>query len=283
MNLARAGAGGLDVYASWRRPAGARPFVFGHRGARHAAPENTLGAFELARDEGADGVELDVRLDRTGDVVVAHDATLSRVTEERDSRRVDQLSRSQLDLVDVGGGEPIPRLRSALDFCRAHGLRVNVELKSDLNPPGTDSPWRDKLRGVLSAQHVALVRGCAREAQRIPDAGRMILFSSFNPLLVVALRRIVPQIPAAWLVHDQQDLALGLARRRMPRELLGLRAVHPQRTLATAGNISAWHSNDALVNVWTVNEPQEAVALAARGIDGLISDYPGRLLSALGG
>lgn len=274
---------GLDVYASWRRASDARPFVFGHRGARHAAPENTLGAFELALEEGADGVELDVRLDRDQDVVVAHDATLSRVTGEQDSRRIDQLSRGDLDQVDVGGGERIPRLSSVLRFCREHGLRVNVELKSDLNPPVPGSRLADTLSGVLSAQHVALVKRCAQEAKRMPDAGRLILFSSFNPLLVIALRRILPQVPAAWLVHEQQDVMLGVARRRMPRELFGLRAVHPQRTLATAHNISAWHADNALVNVWTVNEPEEAVALAARGVDGLISDYPGRLLSALGG
>jgi glycerophosphoryl diester phosphodiesterase len=55
------------------RREGARPLVLGHRGARHAAPENTLRAFELARTEGADGVELDVRIDANGEVIVLHD------------------------------------------------------------------------------------------------------------------------------------------------------------------------------------------------------------------
>lgn len=281
MNVGSLQAGAVDVYASWRRPIGARPFVFGHRGARHAAPENTLAAFALALEEGADGVELDVRLDRDRDVVVAHDATLTRVTDGRDTRRVDELSRGDLDGVDVGGGERIPALRSVLEFCRQRALRVNVELKSDLNPPGRGQ--LSKLGDALSAQHIALIRGCAREAARIPNADGLILFSSFNPLLVSALRRAAPQIPAAWLVHDQQRVMLELARRRAPRVLTRLGAVHPQHTLATAKNISAWHSQGALVNVWTVNETDQATALADRGVDGLISDRPGRVLCALAG
>jgi glycerophosphoryl diester phosphodiesterase len=74
---------------AWQRPAGARPFVLGHRGARHAAPENTQRAFELALAEGADGIELDVRLDRDGRVIVLHDRTLARVSAGQETRDVE--------------------------------------------------------------------------------------------------------------------------------------------------------------------------------------------------
>ena len=75
-----------------RRPKGKRPWVLGHRGARHAAPENTLRAFDLALREGAEGVELDVRLDGSGRVVVLHDPDLSRVSSGSDQRLTHELS-----------------------------------------------------------------------------------------------------------------------------------------------------------------------------------------------
>src|SRR5262249_27028360 len=95
--LARAGKR-LDA---WLRPRGARPLVLGHRGARHAAPENTLRAFELALAEGADGIELDVRLDGDGRVIVLHDRTLERVTAGGETRDVEALGAHELDRVSM--------------------------------------------------------------------------------------------------------------------------------------------------------------------------------------
>src|SRR3954463_16696073 len=92
-----------------RKP-GAAPLVFGHRGARHAAPENTHAAFELSRTEGAAGIELDVRLVKTGQIIVLHDPTLSRVTHKVDRRAVEELSLAEASMADVGGGERVPLL-----------------------------------------------------------------------------------------------------------------------------------------------------------------------------
>src|SRR3954469_22392426 len=88
--------------SAWQRPEGVRPFVLGHRGARHAAPENTLAAFELARKEGADGVELDVRLDGSGRVIVLHDPTLARVTGGAEVRHAEDIAGRELCALDVG-------------------------------------------------------------------------------------------------------------------------------------------------------------------------------------
>lgn len=262
-----------DVYASWRRTIGCPPFVLGHRGARHAAPENTLAAFELARDEGADGIELDVRLDADGDVVVVHDATLERVSEGRDARRVDLLTRAELDTVDVGGGERVPNLRRVLSFCAQHSLRVNVELKSDLHPD---------LR-TQAVQHVRLVKGCAALVRDVADPGDFILFSSFNPLLVALLRRLVPEVPGAWLVHEGQPRMLRATRKRAARAALDLNAVHPQGKLVTQELVSEWHAQSSVVNVWTVNDGAEARRLSETGVDAIISDCPQRIRDSLNG
>src|SRR6478752_9574719 len=96
----------------WRRNA-ERPYVLGHRGARHAAPENTLRAFELALAEGADGVELDVRLDADERVIVLHDRTLERVTDGSERRDVETLGAHELDRVSLRG-ERVPLLADVL-------------------------------------------------------------------------------------------------------------------------------------------------------------------------
>lgn len=261
----------LDIYACWRRTIGCPPLILGHRGARHAAPENTLAAFELARAEGADGIELDVRLSRDGEVIVVHDATLERVSDGRDTRRVDRLSRADLDAIDVGGGEHVPDLRRVLAFCHRHSLRVNVELKSDLHPD---------LR-TQAAQQLRLVQGCAALMRELTDPGDFVLFSSFNPLLVGALRRLVPHVPAAWLVHEGQPRMLRATRNRAARGALRLDAVHPQGKLATADLVGEWHAQGCVVNVWTVNDGAEARRLSDAGVDAIISDCPGSLRSSL--
>ncbi|MCA9639555.1 MAG: glycerophosphodiester phosphodiesterase [Polyangiaceae bacterium] len=262
-----------DVYASWRRTIGCPPFILGHRGARHAAPENTLAAFELARDEGADGIELDVRLSGDGNVVVVHDATLERVSQGRDVRRVDQLTRAELDAIDVGDGERVPNLRRVLSFCQEHSLRVNVELKSDLSPD---------LR-AQAIQHLRLVQGCAALVKDLQSPGEFVLFSSFNPLLVAMLRRLVPDVPGAWLVHQGQARMLRAVKQRAARSALKLNAVHPQGKVTDAELVSALHAQGSLVNVWTVNDSEDARRLDALGVDALISDCPGQLRQSLNG
>ena len=114
-----------------RKP-GALPLVLGHRGARHAAPENTHAAFELSRSEGAAGVELDVRLVKSGEVVVLHDPTLGRVTGNADRRAAEQLTWAETKSADIGRGEHVPLLSDVLDWAASHDQLVNVEVKSDV-------------------------------------------------------------------------------------------------------------------------------------------------------
>jgi glycerophosphoryl diester phosphodiesterase len=242
----------------FRRTPGARPLVLGHRGVPHAAPENTLRSFELARSEGADGVEFDVRLDASGEVVVIHDRTLSRVTAQASRARVDQLSTAELRAHDVGLGERVPLLDEVLAWARDHDLCVNIELKSD----------RESRRN--------LVRAVVERLRAGPDLRERVLLSSFDPLAVSALARALPEHPVGWLVHDEQRFfKWGFGRR-----LLGAVALNPQHTLLTPGRIRRWKLGGGLVNTWTVNEPSSALVYAELGIDTVISDVPGRIVAA---
>jgi glycerophosphoryl diester phosphodiesterase len=231
--------------------------VLGHRGARHAAPENTLAAFELARSEGADGVELDVRLDGDGRVIVLHDPTLTRVTNGAETRHAEDLSSAELGRLDVGKGQCVPLLADVLGWAREREQRVNVELKSDV-----------RNRKLLLTQVARVVSSVV-----LPE----VLFSSFHPHFVWWLARHLPSHPRAWLVHDRQHVlkyAPGL-------RLLGANALHPQHTLLSPERAARAKRAGLLLNVWTVNNPARARELAGLGVDAIISDVPGAILSEL--
>ena len=231
--------------------------MLGHRGARHAAPENTLAAFELSRTEGADGIELDVRPDGDGRVIVLHDPTLTRVTSGAERRHAEDLSSTQLGQLDVGKGERVPLLADVLSWAREHGQRVNVELKSDV-----------RNKRLLLRQVARVV-----SSQGLPQ----LLFSSFHPYFVWWLGRHLPELPRAWLVHDKQHVlkyAPGLG-------LLSANAVHPQHTLLTSERAANTKRAGYVLGTWTVNDPARAKELAAFGVDTIISDVPGKILSEL--
>ncbi len=231
--------------------------MLGHRGARHAAPENTLAAFDLALREGADGSELDVRLDGSGQAIVLHDPTLTRVTQGSERRHVENISSTELARLDVGSGERVPLLRDVLIWAREHGQRLNVELKHDV-----------RNRALLLREVLSVVSGAPLPC---------LIFSSFHPYFVWWLARHLPLLPRAWLVHDKQYL-LKYAR---GSRLIGANAIHPQHTLVTAARVARAKRTGAVCNVWTVNEPARARALAGLGVDAIISDVPGQIVSAL--
>lgn len=244
--------------SGWTRRSG-RPLVLGHRGARYAAPENTLAAFELARDEGADGIELDARLDADGNIVVLHDRTLERVTGGREPRDVERVPTDELSGIDVGGGQGVPRLDAVLRWAAGRDFLVNIELKHEVSE-------RDRL-----------LSGVAELVGAQQNAGQWLLLSSFHPGIVWHLARRLREVRVAWLVHKGQRFA----RHAYGFRLLGAGAVHPEHVLVTPRRLAHWHHGGARVNTWTVNDPDRARELAALGVDAIISDEPGKIRDAV--
>lgn len=237
--------------------------ILGHRGASADAPENTLAAFRLALAQGADGVELDVRRCASGEVVVFHDPDARRVAGA--PLRVDGATLAELRALDVGGwkgerfrGERIPTLDEALEALP--GAYVNVELKS-------------------SGRDLRLAGAAATAIRRAGAAGRVVV-SSFDYRLLVAFRLAAPDVPVGLLFDAETPgrLATWLGLR-----LLGAAAVHPGREVVTAARAAAWRARGLAVNVWTVDEPEEARRLAALGAAALITNVPARIRAALGG
>lgn len=238
-----------------------RVAVLAHRGASQEAPENTLAAFQLAMEAGADGFELDVRRCGTGQVVVHHDATTGRVSGEDLALATSSLSRLRaLDLGQGWGGrfrgERIPLLDEVL--AGFPGAKVNVELKSAGLPD------------VALAREVArLVR--ARGPERC-------LVSAFDPFSLAAFGFFAPSVRTGLLLADQ--------RWHRARELAGLavarpEALHPERTLITSARAVRWRGQGLEVNAWTVDEPGEVKRLARFGVSTIITNRPALALAAL--
>jgi glycerophosphoryl diester phosphodiesterase len=233
--------------------------VLAHRGSRTRAPENTLRAFGLAIDEGADGVELDVRTCRTGEVVVVHDPNLWRTG--GDPREVAELSVREVRAADVGEGERVPLLEEALDLVIGRGGIVNVEVKGDV----PDRP------GCARAVGRALMRRSARDRDQV-------IVSTFDPLTFLVLRASTRGVALGFLFDDRHT---GVYRAIVVRRWLRPDAVHPERAIATPRAIARWRRRGLRVHVWTVNDPDEARALSRAGVDALITDDPIRMRAAL--
>jgi glycerophosphoryl diester phosphodiesterase len=241
----------------WARGPGVT--VVGHRGGRGAGwpPENTLAAFEQARFQGARAVELDVRLSRDLEVVVVHDRNLTRVTAKRETRDVAELSWLELSMTELGDGQQIARLDDVLAWAKASGCALNVEVKHDV------------------PDRIALARVVARTLRA---ARARVLVSSFDPLILLGLRLLAPELPCALLTDPSRRSARALHALARPALVS---ALHVERRQASASSIERWKRRGLAVGVWTVNDPQEARRLRDAGVDILITDEPGRILEAI--
>ena len=215
--------------------------VIAHRGASTAAPENTLEAFRLAREMGAQWVELDARRAADGVVVVHHDAHLA------DGRILAEVSSE--DLPDY-----IPNLAEALETCA--DTSVNIEIKNLPNDPDYDE---DHLVADAVAGLVQAYLGPERA-----------LITSFNIDAVDRIRAVDPSIPCGWLLFEMTDPA-GAVRRAVAHEM---QAIHPWDVLVDVNFVNRAHAEGLLVNVWTVDDPQRMVQLIEMGVDGICTNVP---------
>ncbi len=265
MAAVRERTAGPAEYRAFLRTAGglcssrvARPLFIAHRGASAHAPENTLAAFERALADGADGVELDVRITRDGVPVVCHDARLGRLASRRGA--IAQLTRDELHAVRLRG-EPLPTLAEAHALTAGRGV-TQIEIKP----------------GVPVAPVVQAV-------QRARAAGAVV-FASFDAAIVDEARRLAPGIPRM-LICGYRRLERGAPAARVEALVpilaaLGATGVSIDwRALRTPDFIPALKSRGPCVWCWTVNDPRVMRRLADWGVDAILTDDPARLRSTL--
>jgi len=232
--------------------------VIAHRGASGYRPENTLPAYALAVEMGADMIEIDLHQTRDGEIVVRHDAELEGLGGRGD---VGDASLDTVRRLDAGGGERVPTLAEVLD---AFGQKIpfNLEIKWGV---GGDYPGLEE--EVLSA---LAARGLAET----------ILFSSFRPSVLERLRALDARARLALLVSPRDrrytlDGALARAQE------LGAEALNPHFVQADEQLVARAHDAGLAVNVYTVDPPELMRRMVSMGIDGVFTNLPDRLRGIL--
>jgi glycerophosphoryl diester phosphodiesterase len=244
-----------DELWAWPRRRPEDPvMVLAHRGGTGAWRENTLDAFATALRLGADGVELDVRRTSDGVLIVHHDAEIAGFG------AIDDLTVTELPAW-------VPSLDQALETCA--GAVVNVELKNAPVEPGFDPSEK------AAAQVVSALAASSRSPGRAPAH---VIVSSFWPATLEAVRQAGPQVPLGLLVHPLFDATEWAAQAAS----LGCVALHPFSDQVTPELVDLVHGLGMSVITWTVNEPGDLVAVAAAGVDGVISDRVAEARGVLG-
>ncbi len=232
-----------------------KPLIIAHRGACSYAPENTMAAFRLALEQGADGIELDAKLSKDGVVVVIHDQTVDRTT--NGSGKVANLTFAELQKLDAGiqfaprySREKIPSLKQVLDEL-GDQLLINIELTSYASP-GDDLP--EKVAGLVKKS----------------GTSQNIIFSSFHPSILWRIHKLMPDVPAGLLTGEGWlQWGNSFMGRKISPDL-----IHPYFTQATRKFIDSAHRIHRKVNTWTVDDPRVIFRLVKDGVDGIITDDP---------
>ena len=237
------------------------PLVFGHRGAMAQAPMNTLAAFGLAREQGADGIELDVQVSRDGHLVVIHDDTVDSTTDGKG--RVADLTLAELKRLDAGSwfadsfaGQRIPTLDEVFaEFGNA--MLINVEIKAS----------RDSLDRIEKRLADCLRRYNMRE---------QVIISCFDPAVLRRVRGMMPMVMMGFLYQPDMPVSHYLSLKKLWHE-----ARHPRHDMVDEDYMNWARAQGYYVNVWTVNEAERALRLKRLGVNAIITDDPSRIVRAL--
>ena len=234
------------------------PLIVAHRGSSKFAPENTLAAFRRAIDDGADAVELDVRCSADGEVVVIHDASLSRTAEARG--RVEQMTLAELRSLSAGSwfhrgyaAERIPTLDEVLELIKGQ-LGINIEIKSG----------RPRRGGV------DVVDRCMAAVHR-HGAVSGVLISSFHHRYLDHLHANVPGIAVGYLYDPLNRIGRSPVRttKRKGGQYMILNARSVGKTI-----IERAHAEGLRVGAFTINTRKQLGRVVVLNIDAVYTDDP---------
>ena len=234
----------------------ARPLVIAHRGASAYRPENTVLAYELAVEQAADMIEVDLHRTRDGGVVIAHDAELARIGGRGE---IGDASLAEVRALDAGGGQAVPTLDELLDGFGSR-IALNLELKQG---------GRGAYAG-LPAVAAAAVQARGLEART--------LYSSFYDPVLHDLRRVDAEARIALLL-SRRSATSWVERARA----VGAEAVNPELPLVDRAFVERAHGEGLAVYVFTVDPLEEMQRLLALGVDGLFTNVPDRMRRLVAG
>lgn len=236
--------------------------VQAHRGASGYAPENTLPAFQLAVDMGADGIECDIHQTKDGVLVVCHDDTIQRTS--TGSGKISELTLEEIRREDFGikfdqkyAGVTAPTLEEMLRVVAGMEV-INIEIKEFGPDP---DPALHQFFRIL-------------ESQKVTDR---VLVSSFNPGILKRLKQLCPEITTAFLFGlPYPNDPVSFAKEHL------CDGIHPEQSVVTPTIMEQAQNEGMFVNVWTVNQPEEVLRAKKMGCEGIIGNYPDLALKALG-
>ncbi len=231
-----------------------KPLIIAHRGASFYRPENTLASFQLAYQQGADGIETDIHLSKDNTPVLIHDETINRVTNQKGS--IKQLTYHELSTLDIGSwfsplykNERIMSLANFLQWAKNKQLTLNLELKTNkVKYPGIE----------------ALVY------QQVVDLNMLdrVIFSSFNQTSLEKLAQLNSETARSFLAKRHSSRVFKLSQQQ------NLTGVHLKRRFINPIMIKKYHAINKYVGVYTVNHPTEMRRLFRAKCDMIITDRP---------
>jgi glycerophosphoryl diester phosphodiesterase len=251
-----------------------KPLIIAHRGASAFAPENTFAAFQKAIDDGADGIEFDVRLSKDGVPVVFHDSTLKRLA--KIECRVSDYTAAELNKIDVGSwfnrvfprkaddkfsAETIPTLAELFEFLRDYKGLLYVELK------GRDSAIPALADAVCDA---------IRQTNLLPN----IIIKSFKLEAVKLAKQILPEVKTAAL-FEPKILTILRKKKLILDEAANCRAdeISLHYSLATKSFVRRARENNFSTVIWTADNTVWVKRALDYGISTIITNNPARLIA----
>lgn len=220
--------------------------IWGHRGASAYAPENTLAAFHLAHEMGADGVECDVQFTKDRQVVVLHDSSLRRtagVNELLCNMTLAELKKLDNSCgMEAYRGEQVPTLEELLLLARKEEFEVNIELKTNFDEPCG-----------LEEAVCGIVEDCHME--------QSVIYSGNNHVSLVHMKKINPSSECNLGFYQKCYREWDYAK------LLGCDGVHPDYRFVTQEYVNACHQAGIICRVWSPDEPEDITKMLRLGID----------------
>lgn len=272
------------VLAALARPAPEHPFfdqdgvlVMAHRGGRHLWPENTLYAFERAWELGVDVLEMDVHSSRDGVLVVMHDGEVDRTTDG--AGRIQDFTLAELQELDAGYHWTAADDGATWPF-RGEGITAPTLEEVFVALP--EAPMNIEIK---QAEPSIVIPLC----QMIREYGMTdrVLIASFHQETIQEFRRACPEV-ASTAGEDEVRLLYVLSSAylagvyRPPAEAVQAPEYFGDMHVVTAPFVKAAHGRNMKVHVWTVNDEEDMQRMLDLGVDGIITDYPDRLLALLG-
>jgi glycerophosphoryl diester phosphodiesterase len=250
-----------------------RPRVMAHRGASGEYPENTSAAFARAVDAGAIYLELDVHCTRDGAVVVTHDENLMRIGSH--DRLIAEMTAAELEAVDAGFNFSSDGVRFPF---RGSGIRV-PKLSEVLRT------WPQQYFVIEFKPADPAIADATLEVVRRAGIERRVLFACEHLPPIERVRSLAPQIPtnlpAPEILRFMQSLAPGAPPDVVRGNALQVPPEHAGWKLVIPETVALTHRNGLEMHVFTINEEAEMMRLLQLGVDGIITDYPARLLNML--